>query len=123
MTSDHTVDHDERLKITDTAAGTYDVKICRQERADLRRPEHSGQGRRDLLDRGEKSEGLRQIEAVNRRGARSCGDRSKIDAEQQPRLLAFEIDQVERAGDGRCAGPQPARSTRAVIHARSESLK
>jgi hypothetical protein len=24
---DHTVDHDERLKITDTAAGTYDVKF------------------------------------------------------------------------------------------------
>jgi V8-like Glu-specific endopeptidase len=24
---DHTVDHDERLKITDTASGTYDVKI------------------------------------------------------------------------------------------------
>jgi hypothetical protein len=24
---DHTVDHDERLKITDTATGTYDVKI------------------------------------------------------------------------------------------------
>jgi hypothetical protein len=24
---DHTVDHDERLKITDTAAGIYDVKI------------------------------------------------------------------------------------------------
>jgi hypothetical protein len=24
---DHTVDHDERLKITDTAAGVYDVKI------------------------------------------------------------------------------------------------
>jgi hypothetical protein len=25
---DHTVDHDERLKITDTASGTYDVKIA-----------------------------------------------------------------------------------------------
>lgn len=25
---DHTVDHDERLKITDTAAGTYDVKFA-----------------------------------------------------------------------------------------------
>ena len=24
---DHTVDHDERLKITDTAAGVYDVKF------------------------------------------------------------------------------------------------
>jgi hypothetical protein len=24
---DHTVDHDERLKITDTAAGSYDVKF------------------------------------------------------------------------------------------------
>jgi V8-like Glu-specific endopeptidase len=24
---DHTVDHDERLKITDTATGTYDVKF------------------------------------------------------------------------------------------------
>jgi hypothetical protein len=24
---DHTVDHDERLKITDTAAGIYDVKL------------------------------------------------------------------------------------------------
>jgi len=24
---DHTVDHDERLKITDTASGAYDVKI------------------------------------------------------------------------------------------------
>ncbi len=24
---DHTVDHDERLKITDTTAGTYDVKF------------------------------------------------------------------------------------------------
>ena len=24
---DHTVDHDERLKITDTTSGTYDVKI------------------------------------------------------------------------------------------------
>src|SRR3984957_2320370 len=24
---DHTVDHDERLKITDTTTGTYDVKI------------------------------------------------------------------------------------------------
>ena len=24
---DHTVDHDERLKITDTPSGTYDVKI------------------------------------------------------------------------------------------------
>jgi V8-like Glu-specific endopeptidase len=24
---DHTVDHDERLKITDTAAGIYDVKF------------------------------------------------------------------------------------------------
>jgi hypothetical protein len=24
---DHTVDHDERLKITDTAAGVYDVKL------------------------------------------------------------------------------------------------
>jgi membrane protein implicated in regulation of membrane protease activity len=27
---DHTVDHDERLKITDTEAGTYDVKIVDQ---------------------------------------------------------------------------------------------
>lgn len=27
---DHTVDHDERLKITDTAAGTYDVKFVDQ---------------------------------------------------------------------------------------------
>ncbi|SDS73508.1 hypothetical protein [Bradyrhizobium canariense] len=25
--NDHTVDHDERLKITDTAAGVYDVKF------------------------------------------------------------------------------------------------
>jgi hypothetical protein len=25
---DHTVDHDERLKITDTEAGTYDVKFA-----------------------------------------------------------------------------------------------
>src|ERR1700761_1051960 len=25
---DHTVDHDERLKITDTQAGTYDVKFA-----------------------------------------------------------------------------------------------
>jgi hypothetical protein len=25
--NDHTVDHDERLKITDTASGTYDVKF------------------------------------------------------------------------------------------------
>jgi hypothetical protein len=25
--NDHTVDHDERLKITDTATGTYDVKF------------------------------------------------------------------------------------------------
>ena len=27
---DHTVDHDERLKITDTEAGTYDVKFTDQ---------------------------------------------------------------------------------------------
>lgn len=27
---DHTVDHDERLKITDTEAGTYDVKFVDQ---------------------------------------------------------------------------------------------
>jgi V8-like Glu-specific endopeptidase len=27
---DHTVDHDERLKITDTATGTYDVKFVDQ---------------------------------------------------------------------------------------------
>ncbi|HEY3892462.1 MAG TPA: hypothetical protein VGM00_10920 [Bradyrhizobium sp.] len=27
---DHTVDHDERLKITDTEAGTYDVKLVDQ---------------------------------------------------------------------------------------------
>jgi V8-like Glu-specific endopeptidase len=27
---DHTVDHDERLKITDTDAGTYDVKFVDQ---------------------------------------------------------------------------------------------
>jgi hypothetical protein len=27
---DHTVDHDERLKITDTEAGTYDVRLVDQ---------------------------------------------------------------------------------------------
>ena len=29
---DHTVDHDERLKITDTPAGVYDVKFVDKER-------------------------------------------------------------------------------------------
>ncbi len=52
---DHTVDHDERLKITDTRRRRLRCQIRRQGRTNLRRPECSGQDRCDLHDRGEGS--------------------------------------------------------------------
>ncbi len=51
---DHTVDHDERLKITDTTAGTYDVKsptrvaVPALFRAFRSRQERSSQSRRRI---------------------------------------------------------------------------
>ena len=37
---------------------------------------------------------------------------SKIHAEQDTRLLAFEIDQIKRTDGGGARGPRPARSMR-----------
>ena len=50
---DGTVDHDERLRITDVSAGRYDVRLVDKDGAHMHRARYRREGGRGLHHRGE----------------------------------------------------------------------